>query len=55
MCEVEKEAISGEMCLEEHAYRSVLVVAINFYSKSNTKGQKMTKSVQQNTITLKSQ
>ena len=55
VCEVEKEAISGEMCLEEHACRSALVVALNIYSKSHTKGQAMTKSVQQNMITLKSQ
>ena len=55
MCEVEKEAISGEMCLEELTYRSALVVAINFYSESHTKGQIMTKSVPKNKITLKSQ
>ena len=28
VCEVENEAISGEMCLEEEAHRSALVVAI---------------------------
>ena len=55
VCEVEKEAISGEMCLEEHAYRPALVIAINFYSKSHTKEQTVIKSVQQNMITLRSQ
>ena len=42
MCEIEKEAISGEMCLEEDAYRSALVVAINLYNISHTKGQTVT-------------
>ena len=44
MCEVDKEAISGEMCLEENQYSSALVVAINFYSKSHTKRHIMTVS-----------
>ena len=29
VCEVEKEVLSGEMCLEEHASRTILVVAVN--------------------------